>query len=43
MYVIYHADDNMETLGALLHGEPGELAHWQKMYEEEGKGLKATK
>ncbi|KAL1724492.1 alcohol oxidase-like protein [Schizophyllum commune] len=42
MHVRYHADENMETLDDLVHGEPEEIAHWQKMYEEEGKGLKAT-
>uniref|UniRef100_D8QII9 Alcohol oxidase-like protein n=1 Tax=Schizophyllum commune (strain H4-8 / FGSC 9210) TaxID=578458 RepID=D8QII9_SCHCM len=42
MHVRYHADDDMETLDALLDGEPEEIAYWSKMYEEEGKGLKAT-
>ena len=43
MHVKYHADDDMETPDVLLNGEPEEIAYWQKVYAEEGKGLKATK
>ncbi|KAL1726098.1 alcohol oxidase-like protein [Schizophyllum commune] len=42
MHVKYHADDDMETPDVLLNGEPEEIAYWQKVYAEEGKGLKAT-
>ncbi|KAL1753176.1 alcohol oxidase-like protein, partial [Schizophyllum commune] len=41
MHVTYHASDETETLDTLLLGEPEEIAYWQKMYAEEGKGLMA--
>ena len=43
MHVTYHASDETETLDTLLLGEPEEIAYWQKMYAEEGKGLMAHK
>ena len=43
MHVTYHASDETETLDTLLLGELEEIAYWQKMYAEEGKGLMAHK
>lgn len=41
MFIPYHAADDAETLDGLWRGEPEETAHWQKIYDEEGKGLMA--
>ncbi|KAL1739826.1 alcohol oxidase-like protein [Schizophyllum fasciatum] len=41
LYILYHAPDDTETLGNVLQGPPEEIAYWQKVYDQERRGLMA--